>query len=119
MRLLGQPLGQRLQADGGTPWGLLIRVPLFLITRSRKRTLTQEAATGLYGIIGYSEHFLHDRMREGTAAIVQEAEALGDPVVLENLRYILNAPAGSSDLAFQNGWLRDRAPNGSPHWERP
>ncbi|EOD33341.1 hypothetical protein EMIHUDRAFT_111908 [Emiliania huxleyi CCMP1516] len=73
-----------------------------------------EAATGLYGIIGYSEHFLHDRMREGTAAIVQEAEALGDPAVLENLRYILHAPAGSSDLAFQNGWLRDRAPNGSP-----
>ena len=32
-------------------------------------------------------------MREGTAAIVQEAEALGDPVVLEILRYILNAPA--------------------------
>ena len=55
-------------------------------------------------------------MREGTAAIVQEAEALGDPVVLENLRYILNAPAGSSDLAFQNGWLRDRAPDGSPLW---
>ena len=53
-------------------------------------------------------------MREGTAAIVQEAEALGDPAVLETLRYILHAPAGSSDLAFQNGWLRDRAPNGSP-----
>ncbi|EOD05125.1 hypothetical protein EMIHUDRAFT_220219 [Emiliania huxleyi CCMP1516] len=70
-----------------------------------------EAATGLYGIIGYSEHFLHDRMREGTAAIVQEAEALGDPVVLENLRYILHAPAGSSDLSFQHGWLRDRAPD--------
>ncbi|EOD28826.1 hypothetical protein EMIHUDRAFT_114014 [Emiliania huxleyi CCMP1516] len=60
----------------------------------------EEAATGLYGIIGYSEAYLHDRMRQGTAAIIEEAEALGDPEVLENLR-------------FQNGWRRDCWPDGS------
>ena len=55
----------------------------------------EEAATGLYGIIGYEEAYLRERMAAGTAAIVAEAEALGDPEVLENLRYILDAPAGS------------------------
>lgn len=72
------------------------------------------AATGLYGIIGCSEGHLRKRMAEqGTAAIVEEAEALGDLCVLENLRYILHAAAGSSNLTFQNGWQRDRGPDGS------
>ena len=73
----------------------------------------EEAATGLYGIIGYEEAYLRERMAAGTAAIVAEAEALGDPEVLENLRYILDAPAGSSNAQFHNGWRRDRAPDGS------
>ena len=73
----------------------------------------EEAATGLYGIIGYEEAYLRERMAAGTAAIVAEAEALGDPEVLENLRYILDAPAGSSNTQFHNGWRRDQAPDGS------
>lgn len=32
-----------------------------------------------------------------------QVEALGDADVLENLKYILHLPAGSSDRAFQNG----------------
>jgi len=52
-------------------------------------------------------------MLDGTAAIVAEAEALGDAGVLENLHYILHGAAGDSECAFQNGWLRDRSPDGS------
>lgn len=73
----------------------------------------EEAATGLYGIIGHEEAYLREKMATGTAAIIEEAEALGDPEVLENLRYILDASAGSSATSFHNGWRRDRAPDGS------
>jgi len=52
-------------------------------------------------------------MSHGTAAIVAEVEALGDPAMLENLHYIMHEAAGCSELGFQNGWIRDRAPDGS------
>jgi len=77
----------------------------------------KEAATGIYGFIGYGEAELRSRCLGGTAAIIQEVEELGDTCVLENLNYVLYQEAGSSEAAFQNGWRRDCAPDGStlPH----
>jgi hypothetical protein len=36
----------------------------------------------------------------------------------ENLEYVLYKKAGSSTKAFQNGWMRDRAPDGTTLPER-
>jgi hypothetical protein len=73
----------------------------------------KEAATGMFGFIGCNEDALRLRMARGVAAIVEEAAALGDEVLSECLNYVLHERAGSSERAFQNGWLRDRAPDGS------
>ena len=73
----------------------------------------KEAATGIYGFIGHTETEIRNRMVRGLAAIVEEWEAHGSDSDLENLRYVLYEAAGSSQLTFQNGWMRDRAEDGS------
>jgi hypothetical protein len=73
----------------------------------------KEAATGIFGFIGCSEDELRLRMARGVAAIAEEVEAMKDEVLSENFHYVVHVCAGWSELAFQNGWLRDRAPDGS------
>lgn len=73
----------------------------------------KEAATGIYGFIGYSEQELRASMAGGVTAIAEEVAALGDEVLSECLGYVLHSAAGASDMTFQHGWLRDRAPDGS------
>lgn len=73
----------------------------------------KEAATGIYGFIGYSEDELRRRMTRGIEAIVEEVGAFNDDVLSECLQYVLHERAGSSERTFQNGWMRDRAPDGT------
>ena len=73
----------------------------------------KEAATGIYGFIGHTEKEIRAKMALGIAAIVEEWEAHGSAEDMENLRYVLYEPAGSSTETFHHGWLRDRAPDGS------
>ena len=73
----------------------------------------KEAATGIYGFIGHSETDIRTKMNLGTAAIIEEWEAHGSEEDLENLHYVLYKPAGSDLKKFHNGWMRDRAPDGS------
>ena len=116
-------------------------IPKDIITGQPK-----EAATGIYGFIGHTETEIRNRMARGTPAIVEEWESRlatakaalrsaqngGNPdeikaaqqateqsdADLENLRYVLYEAAGSSQLTFQNGWMRDRAEDGSELPER-
>jgi hypothetical protein len=52
-------------------------------------------------------------MARGVVAIAEEVEVLGDEMLSESLHYVLHERARSSGRTFQNGWLRDRAPDGS------
>jgi hypothetical protein len=73
----------------------------------------KEAATGIYGFIGCAEQELRAAMAGGVSAIATEVAALGDEVLSECFHYVVHQPAGASTISFQNGWLRDRAPDGS------
>jgi hypothetical protein len=78
----------------------------------------EAAATGIYDFIHCDEHRLHEELKRGTGCVVDEWERArstgwATETDLENLRYILDTPAGSSDEKFQYGWKRDRAEDGS------
>lgn len=68
-----------------------------------------EAARGLQHYMCVSEAHIFEGVRMGTAAIVEEVEALGDAEVSSLLRYILHEPA--SEAVYPNG-VRDRGRNG-------
>ena len=76
----------------------------------------EAAATGIWKFIQADEHRVHAELLRGTACVIDEWErgftngSVGR-ADLENLRYVLSCPAGSSDTQFQNGWQRDRHPD--------
>ena len=77
----------------------------------------EEAATGLWNFIQADEHTVHQALKQGDDTTClrkewDEAFRMGSATYkdLENLTYVLEKPAGSSDKAFQFGWKRDKHP---------
>ena len=64
------------------------------------------------------EREVRQRLGHGLVALREEWVACGTDEDLENLAYILDEEAGSSDECFQHGWMRDRAPDGAALPER-
>ena len=83
----------------------------------------EAAARGIWHFIRAEEHKVYEVLQRGTACVVDEwgrAEQDGSVTSadMKELRYVLESPAGSSDEAFQYGWQRDRAADGSLLAER-
>ena len=71
------------------------------------------AAGGVGLFIGADLSKVYQGMELGIPAIIQEwKDAEAPPEIMENIDYVLNQPAGSSELAFQHEWLRDRSVTG-------
>jgi hypothetical protein len=77
-----------------------------------------EAAKGIFGFLGVEEYDVRDNMRRGIAAIEEEIQRHGTDEDRENLHYVLHGEAGNSKASFQNGWMRDRTPDGALMTER-
>ena len=71
------------------------------------------AATGLFAFMQVDEGEVRDKIKRGVDALREEWEAVGTEADLDNLRYVLDEEAGSSNETFQHGWKRDRGPNGA------
>ena len=75
----------------------------------------ETAATGIWRYILADEHAVHEQLSRGVACVKDEWErgfqaGCVTSEDLNNLNYILEQCAGSSDMHFQNGWQRDRDP---------
>ena len=73
--------------------------------------LPNDAALGIVPFlnVGDESAFLH-LVARGLEGMKEEIEARGSDDDKECRDYVLYAQAGSSDKAFQNGWMRDRDP---------
>ena len=81
------------------------------------------AATGIFHFIQADESKVHDELKRGPECVFDEWQRGFENGHIteedrENLNYVLMGHAGSSDQAFQYGWKRDRAEDGSVLSER-
>ena len=74
--------------------------------------LPPDAALGIVPFLNVEggESAFHHLIARGLDGMKEEIELWGTDVDKECRDYVLYAEAGSSDKAFQNGWIRDRDP---------